>query len=194
MTDPFNLGTPGTPDGPPGSDPDDLDTDALSARREAAETLLRGVGRAVKYLAGLVDDDSADPKERRQAAQALLGFSGVSAVTGRVGAPGAGTDPLSAVMGLLDGQPRSRWAASAVGRQRCSDASCDWPAHRGGELAHGHTVDAGYQDGCSFRHGMLSPCGPVPEGSSTRSEFWNNSGTAPRTARDAPPTWKVATH
>lgn len=169
MTDPF---APGGPDGPPGADPDDLGTDALQARREAAETLLRGVGRAVSYLARMVDDPEADPKERRQAAQALLNFSGVSAVTGRVNAGSAGSDPFGAIDALLTGRPRSRWAASAVGRQKCPDATCDWPVHRGGELAHGHTVDAGYQDGCGYRHSMMDPCGPVPDGRSTRSDFW----------------------
>lgn len=156
-------------------DPNDLDTDAVNARREAAETLLRATGTAVTYLSGVVEDDKQETKDRLAAAKALLGFSGVGAITGRVNAGGPGVDPLSGLEDWLSGRPTSRWAASAVGRQPCSEPSCDWPVHRGGEVAHGHTVEAGYQDGCGFRHSMMAPCGPVPEGHSTRSDFWKAS-------------------
>ena len=168
MTDPF---APGQPDGPP-VDHDAIDTDALQARREAAETLLRGVTDAARYLHQVTIDSAQETKDRITAARALLGFSGVDRIAGRPSGHAPGTDPLSALDALLSGKPRSRWAASAVGRQRCPEPSCDWPAHRGGEMAHGHTIEAGYQDGCGFRHSMMASCGPVPEGQSTRSDFW----------------------
>lgn len=171
----MSIGVPGTPDGPPGSDPFELGTDALNDRRELAEKVIRASRDAVTVLHDIVNDEEAEIKERRMAAQALLGLSGVSTLAGRSGGgPGAGTDPMSGLWGLLDARPKSRWAASAVGRQRCPDPTCDWPQHRGGEAAHGHTVDAGYQDGCGYRHSMMDPCGPVPDGGSTRSRFWEN--------------------
>ena len=172
MTDPFSLGTPGSPDGPP-EDLDEAGRDALEARRRTAEKIMLGVSKAADYMIDVVDDVQADPKDRLAAARSLLSLAGIERVTGRSGGPGsAGTDPLSAVSVLLSGAPRSRWSASAVGKQKCPDDTCDWPVHRGGELAHGHTVDAGYQDGCGYRHSMMDPCGPVPDGGSTRSNFW----------------------
>lgn len=172
MTDPFSLGTPGTPDGPP-EDLDEAGRDALEARRRTAEAIMLGVSKAAEFMIDMVGNDQADPKDRLTAAKSLLSLAGIDRVTGRSGGPGsAGTDPLSAVDALLSGRPRSRWAASAVGKQKCEEPNCDWPVHRGGMTAHGHSVEAGYQDGCGFWHSMMDPCGPVPDGRSTRSNFW----------------------
>lgn len=173
--DPF----PGGPDGPPADDPAQLGTDALVDRRKLAEAVLRAGSDAVDLLHSIVRDQEAETKERRMAAQALLGLSGLAGVTGRAGTGSAGSDPLSGILGILDGAPRSRWAAAAVGRQKCPVDHCDWPAHRGGNLAHGHMVDAGFQDGCNYNHSMMDPCGPVPEGQSTRSDFWNDREETP---------------
>lgn len=170
----MTMGIPGTPDGPPADDPTMLGTDALTDRRRLAETILAASADAVSLLAEIVRDPGEETRERRMAAQALLGLSGVANVAGRTGPGGSGTDPIDGLLSLLDGRPRSRWAASATGRERCPEPSCDWPAHRGGDLAHGHTVEAGYPDGCGFRHSMMAPCGPVPEGGSTRSDFWES--------------------
>lgn len=187
-SEPFRVGQPGTPDGPPsgdplGLDPEQLGTDALEARRKAVETVLGGVQAAADYLIALVQDPRQETRDRRQAAQALLGFAGVDRLAGRAGPGSAGSDLLSGLDALLSPRPRSRWAASAVGRQKCQEEFCDWPVHRGvfaRAIAHGHSVDAGYQDGCNFNHSMMDTCGPVPDGGSTRSDFWDSEGMAPR--------------
>lgn len=172
MTDPFSLGTPGTPDGPP-DDLDEAGRDALEARRRTAEKIMLGVDKAADFMIATVENDHADLKDRLTAAKSLLSLAGIDRVTGRSGGPGAaGTDPLSAVSDLLSRRPRSRWAASAVGKQKCEEPNCDWPVHRGGMTAHGHSVEAGYPDGCGFWHSMMDPCGPVSDGRSTRSDFW----------------------
>lgn len=172
--DPF----PGGPDGPPdpsvSQDPTELGPDALTDRRKLAEAVLQAGTDAVSYLHALVRDTGEETKERRMAAQSLLSLTGLQALTGRAGSGAtAGSDPLNGLLGMLDGQPRSKWASAAVGRQKCPEPTCDWPEHRGGVTAHGHTVEAGYQDGCGYRHSMMAThCGPVQDNESTRSDFW----------------------
>lgn len=153
--------------------------DAVSARSKAVESLLRATVDSVDYLASVVRSREAEPALRVRSAQALLTLGGVAALAQR-GAQGdsGGSQRPPQVQGLLDmltggaSAPRSRWEAQAVNRAKCRFDHCDWPAHRGGETACGHTVEAGFKDGCGFNHSMMADCGPVPDGVSTRSNFW----------------------
>lgn len=67
-----------------------LEQDALDSRRKAVETILRGSEAAVYLLLDQVNDPNLDPRDRRSAAVALLGYCGLGSIpAGTQGAPRA---------------------------------------------------------------------------------------------------------
>lgn len=162
---------------PESPDQDPVPTDGQAARQRAVEGILRATLGSVKFLAGVVEDDGAEPSLRVASAKAILTLGGVGILAQRGAERAGGADQTPPqIRGLLDlispPGPTSPWASSAVNKRKCHHDHCDWPAHGGRTVECGHTREAGYKDGCGYNHSMMAECGPVTEGESTRSNFW----------------------